>query len=186
MTQQKRDGLRELMDAEREMLKKVARSRTETAEVVGRARSLLAVADGAGFATGARAGGRKSGYGVGKLVERFNQAGVGLNVLQTQPSHGHRMTYAAEQRTLVLEEFRRPPDRDTDGTGTWSLTTLQRAVRRRPGLEKISRDTISGILHEAGLTWQRDRTWCETGVSVRKGKHGKRVVVDPDAEAKKT
>jgi len=41
-------------------------------------------------------------------------------------------------------------------------------------------------LHAAGLTWQRDRTWCETGVSVRKGKHGKRVVVDPDAEPKKT
>jgi transposase len=192
MTQQKRAGLRELTEGERETLKKVGRSRTEAAEVVGRARSLLAVADGAGFGAGARAGGRTSGYGVGKLVERFNQAGVGLNALQTQPSHGHRVTYTAEHRALVLEEFRRMPDRDTDGTGTWSLTTLQRAIRKRPRMGKIGRDTISGILHEAGLTWQRDRTWrppaagwCETGVSVRKGKHGKHVVVDPDTEAKK-
>lgn len=84
MSQQKRDGLRELTKAERETLKKVACSRTEAAEVVGRARSLLAVADRAGFASGARAGGRASGYGVGKLVERFNRNG--LRALQTQPS----------------------------------------------------------------------------------------------------
>jgi len=187
MSQQKRAGLCKLTEAERETLEKVARSRTEAAEVaevVGRARSLLAVADGAGFAAGARAGGRKSGYGVGKLVERFNQDG--LNALQTQPSHGHRVMYTAEQRALVLKEFRRLPDREVDGTGTWSLTTLQRSVRKQPGLGYISRDTISGILHEAGLTWQRDRTWCETGISVRKSKHGKQVVVDPDMEAKKS
>jgi hypothetical protein len=62
----------------------------------------------------------------------------------------------------------------------------RRALRRQPGLEHVSRDTISGVLHTAGLSWQRTRTWCETGVSLRKGKHGTHVVVDPDAEAKKT
>ena len=66
------------------------------------------------------------------------------------------------------------------------MTTLQGAVRQRPGLEKVSRDTLSEVLHAAELTWQRDRTGCETGVSIRKGKHGQRIVVDPDAEAKKT
>jgi len=66
------------------------------------------------------------------------------------------------------------------------LTLLQRALRQQPGLEKISRETISAVLHGAGLTWQRDRTWCDTGASIRKGKHGNRVVIDPDAEAKKT
>jgi transposase len=188
MPRQSREPLRELTREEQSVLKRVARSRTEAAEVVGRARSLLAVAAGAGFAAGARAGGRKSGYGVGKVVARFNRDG--LNALQTRPSHGHRVTYNTEQRAFVLEEFRRPPDRDTDGTGTWSLTTLQRAVRKRPGLGRISRDTISGMLHAAGLTWQRDRTWCETGVSVRTSTHGKqvvkKVVTDPDTEAKKS
>ncbi len=184
MARHSREPLRELTREEREALMRVARSRTEAAQVVGRARSLLAVADGAGFADGARAGGRKSGYGVGKLVARFNRDG--LNALYTKPSHGHRVTYATEQRALVEEEFRRVPDREVDGTGTWSLTTLQRAVRKRPGLTRMSRDTICGVLHAAGLTWQRDRTWCETGISVRTGKHGKRIVVDPDTEAKKT
>jgi transposase len=100
------------------------------------------------------------------------------------------VTYSAEQRERVLAIFRQGPDRQMDGTGTWSLTTLQRAVRKQSGMSQISRDTLSGILHAAGLTWQRDRTWCETGVSVRTSKHGqqvvKKVVVDPDMEAKKS
>jgi transposase len=184
MARQSREPLRDLRRDERDTLRRIARSRTEPAEVVARARSLLAVADGASFAAGARAGGRASGYGVGKLVARFNR--VGLPALQTQPGAGRRMTYTAEQRAQVLAEYRRAPDREGDGTGTWSLTTLQRAVRQHAGLERISRDTLSGILHAAGLTWQRDRTWCETGMSIRKGKHGSRVVVDVDAEAKKS
>lgn len=176
--------MRALTNEERNVLKKVARSRCETAEVVGRARSLLAVAETGNFAAGARASVRKSGYGVGKLVARFNADG--LAAIQTKASHGHRVTYTPDQRAMMLAEYRRMPDREMDGTGTWSLTTLQRAVRRCRGLEKVSRDTISGVLHAAGLTWQRDRTWCDTGVSVRKDKQGKQVVIDPDAEAKKT
>jgi transposase len=152
--------------------------------MVGRAKSLLAVAATGNFAAGARASGRKSSYGVGKLVKRFNQ--TGLNALETRQRVKYGQTYTVDQRQEVLTEFGRVPDREQDGTGTWSLTTLQGAVRKRAGLEKMSRYTISGILHEAGLSWQRDRTWCETGVSVRKGKHGQRVVVDPDAESKKT
>mgnify|MGYP003556392542 FL=1 len=184
MPRHSREPLRELTDDERDALRRMARSRSAATEVVSRARSLLAVANGDGFAAGARAGGRNSGYGVGKLVARFNRDG--LNALHTRPRDKHHVTYTTEQRGSVLEEFRRTPDRELDGTGTWSLTTLQRAVRRQAGLEKISRDTISGILHEAGLTWQLNRTWCETGISIRKSSHGERVVVDPDAEAKKT
>ena len=176
--------MRVMADEERDALKQVARSRSEAAEVVARAKSLLAVAAGANFEVGARAAGRKSGFGVAKLVKRFNREG--LQALHTKPGAGRPAAYTPEQRNLILAEFRRKPDREQDGTGTWSLTTLQRALRRQPGLEKVSRDTIQTVLHAAGVTWQRERTWCETGVSVRKGKHGKRVVVDPDTEAKKT
>lgn len=176
--------MRALANEERDTLQKVARSRSEAAEVVARAKRLLAVAGGADFAAGARAGGRKSGYVVEKLVRRLNRDG--LQALQTRPSSGRLVTDTPELRALMVEEFRRTPDRERDGTGTCSLTTLQRTMRQRPGLEQVSRDTISGALHAAGLTWQRERTRCETGVSIRKGKHGKRPVVDLDAEAKKT
>ncbi len=184
MARASREPLRELTSGEESALQKLAHSRTEAAEVVARAKSLLAIVGGASFAAGARAGGRTSGYGVGKLVARFNHAG--LNAVRTKPSTGRGVTYNSDLRAQVLAEYRRAPDRDLDGTGTWSLTTLQRAVRRRKGLEQISRDTISKILRDAGLTWQRDRTWCDTGISIRKGKHGQRVVVDVDAEAKKS
>jgi hypothetical protein len=38
----------------------------------------------------------------------------------------------------------------------------------------------------SGFDWQRDRSWCETGVVERKKRKGKVVeVIDPDARAKK-
>ena len=64
---------------------------------------------------------------------------------------------------------------------------LKRALRRAPeGLPQVSTFTILYVLHEAGYTWQRDRTWCETGVAFRKCKGGVVVrVEDPDATAKR-
>lgn len=179
-----REPLRAITDEERATLAQVARSRSEAAEVVARAKCLLAVADGASFAAGARAGGRRSGDGVAKLVKRFNRAGVAA--LWTQPGCGRPVTYTPALQALILQVFRRKPDREKDGAGTWSISLLQRVLRQQPGLEHLSRATINGVLHAAGVTWQRDRTWCETGVSMRKGQHGKQLVVDPDAEAKKT
>jgi hypothetical protein len=83
-------------------------------------------------------------------------------------------------------EFRRPPDRERDGTATWSLNTLQRALRRAPdGLPSVSTYTIWAVLHDAGVSWQRDRSWCHTGAAIRKRKRGEVEVHDPDASAKK-
>ena len=58
MPRQSRNPLREIANEERDALKQVARSRSEAAEVVARAKSLLAVAAGANFEAGARAGGK--------------------------------------------------------------------------------------------------------------------------------
>ena len=94
--------------------------------------------------------------------------------------------YGPDERDRILKEFRRPPDRERDGTATWSLNTLQRALRRAPdGLSKVSTYTIWVVLHDAGVTWQSDRTWCQTGVAIRKRKRGEVKVHDPDASAKK-
>jgi hypothetical protein len=66
------------------------------------------------------------------------------------------------------------------------LNTLQRALRRAPdGLPKVSTYTIWAVLHDAGISWQRDRSWCETGVAIRKRKRGEVKVYDPDTSAKK-
>ncbi|HZH47627.1 MAG TPA: hypothetical protein VEY31_13425, partial [Roseococcus sp.] len=58
--------------------------------------------------------------------------------------------------------------------------------RAEDGLPGISTYTIGRALHAAGYGWQKGRSWCETGVVVRKRKHaGLVTVVDPDAAAKR-
>ena len=102
---------------------------------------------------------------------------------------GHRIRYGEVEQRRILAEVARPPDRARDGTATWSLGTLQRALRRaEDGLPGVSTYTIWQALHDAGLSWQKSRTWCDTGVVVRKRKRkrdGLVTVTDPDAMAKR-
>ena len=99
---------------------------------------------------------------------------------------GGRPPLTVEQRR-ILAEVARSPDRARDGTASWSLSTLRTALRQAPdGLPGISTYTIGRTLHAAGFGWQKSRTWCETGVVVRKRKQGGLVrVTDPDAAAKR-
>ncbi len=185
MTRRQKDPLRPLTADERNCLQQLSRSQAEPASQVARATALLAVADGLTYTAAAQAAGRRSGDAVSQLVSRFNQEGL----LALQPRHGGGppVLYGTSERERILAEFKRPPERERDGTATWSLTTLQRALRTAPdGLPEVSTYTIWTVLHEAGLSWQRSRTWCETGTVTRRRKGELVRVNDPDAEAKKT
>jgi transposase len=143
------------------------------------------VADGQSFTDAARMAGRRSGDAVAQLVRRFNQRG--LAALDARHGGGQPKRYTAVEHERILREVRRQPDRDADGTATWSLTTLQRALRRAPdGLPTVSTFTIWCVLRDAGFRWGRDRSWCATGTAIRKRKRGTVTVHDPDAVAKKT
>ncbi len=143
------------------------------------------MAEGKSYTEAAKAAGRRSGDAVSKLVSRFNREGVAA----LEPGHGggRRTIYAAPERERILEEVRRKPEREKEGTATWSLSTLRRALRQAPdGLPEVSTYTIWKVLRESGFDWQRTRSWCETGRVKRKRKSGEVVeVIDPDAEAKK-
>lgn len=185
MTRRQLEPLRMLRPEEAAYLRQVSRAHTEPANQVARAKAILAVAAGASYTEAARRAGRRSGDAVGALVARFNREGVGAIV----PGHGGgpTPTYTAVERERILAEACRTPDREQDGTATWSLTTLRRALRRAPdGLPRVSTYTIWRVLHEAGLSWQRTRSWCRTGTVQRKRKAGVVEVTDPDATAKKT
>ncbi|HEX2248595.1 MAG TPA: hypothetical protein VHH13_13720 [Arthrobacter sp.] len=186
MTRRLKDSLRPLTDDERQTLDRVSRAGSERADRVARAKALLAVADGASFTAAARRAGRRAGDGVAQLVARFNRSG--LSALDAQHGGGATTQYGVTERDRILRELQRPPDRDQDGTATWSLTTLQRALRRAPdGLPSVSTWTILTTLHEAGYTFQRDRTWCHTGTATRPRKDGTRVaVIDPETTPKKS
>lgn len=174
--------LRPLSPDERSRLEQLARAQAEPAALVARAKALLAVADGASFVEAARLAGRRSNDAVASLVARFNDAG--LDALEPRHGGGPRPRYGPAERAAILAEAGRTPERDQDGTATWSLVTLQRALRR-DRFPRVSTQTIWKVLREAGLTWQRDRTWCNTGTVKRRRKAGQVEVVDPDAEAKR-
>jgi len=185
MTRQRIDPLRSLTDEEREVLTQISRATSEPAAHVARAKALLAVAEGKSYTAAAQAAGRRAGDAVSQLVKRFNREGVAA----IAPRHGGgpEPLYGPAARARILREARRTPDRERDGTATWSLTTLQRALRQAPdGLPAISTYTIWVALHEAGFTWQASQTWCETGTVQRKRKSGVVQITDPDTEAKKT
>lgn len=184
MSRRQKDPLRALTAEERATLERVSRAQSAPAVQVARAKLLLAVADGMSYTAAAQSVGRRSNDAVAHLVSRFNQ--TGLAALELRHTGGPAILYGPTEHERILREFHRPPDREHDGTATWSLTTLQRALRRAPdGLPRVSTFIILAVLHEAGLSWQRDRSWCATGQVVRVRKEGAVVVTDPDAQAKK-
>jgi transposase len=185
MVARQKDPLRPLTADERLALEPVSRSHAAPAAAVARAKELLAVADGASFEAAARAAGRKSGDAVAHLVARFNREGI--DALVERHGGGQPKRYTAREQERILHEARRAPDREQDKTAAWSLATLQGALRRAPdGLPEVSTYTIWCVLHDAGFTWSKDRSWCELGTAVRKRKRGTVIVTDPDAAAKKT
>ena len=186
MSRRQKNPLRALTDAERSWLQKIARSKRETSSHVTRARQLLAVAEGQSYTAAARASGRKSGDAVAQLVAGFNRQG--LQSVEPQRGGGPKPKYGVRERERILAEVRRPPDPERDGAATWSLMLLRRALRQAPdGLAGVSTSTIRAVLQEAGFSWPRTRSWCETGSSKRKRRNGEVVtVVDPDAEPKKS
>src|SRR3954451_14813803 len=185
MSRQQQDPLRPLRDTERVSLVRLSRSASAPAAQVARARALLAVAEGLSYTAAAHLVGRHTGDPVTRWVAGFNNAGLAAVV----PRHGggHPVRYGEVAQCRILAEVARPPDRARDGTASWSLNTLRTALRQaRDGLPGISTYAIDRILHAAGFGWQKSRTWCETGVVVRKRKQGGLVsVTDPDAAAKR-
>ena len=186
MSRRRKDPLRTLSADERSELARLSRSRHGPAAQVARATALLAVADGRSYLTAARRAGRRDGDTVAAWVARFNREGLAAVV----PAHGGGppVRYAEPQRRRILAEAARVPDRERDGTATWSLGTLRGALRHaEDGLPTVSTYTIWRTLREAGLSWQRSRTWCSTGTVSRRRRDGGAVAVtDVDAAAKKT
>ena len=186
MSRRQKDPLRPMSLEERAVLSRLSRSRGAPAAQVARAAALLAVADGQSYTAAARKVGRRDSDTVARWVASFNRDGPGA----TLPRHGGGppIRYADDEQRRILAEAARVPDRDRDGTATWSLSTLRAALRRAgDGLPTVSTYTIWRTLRTAGLSWQKTRTWCDTGVvRRRRGRGGAVTVTDPDAAAKKS
>ena len=66
-----------------------------------------------------------------------------------------------------------------------SYQVLARKYRPETFADLVGQEAMVRTLHEAGLSWQKSRTWCETGVAMRQRKHGVVRVSDPDAAVKR-
>jgi transposase len=184
MARPQKEPLRTLTAPERTQLETLANARNAPVACVTRARQLLAVADGADFVQVAHASGGHCRQSVSRLVARFNRDG--MDTVWGKPGGHPPVVYGPEQQARILTEFARIPDREQDQTAVWSLTTLQRALRRAPdGLPRVSTYVILQTLHQAGYTWQEDRTWCNTGTVQRKRNEGIVTVTDPLATEKR-
>ena len=185
MSRRKNDPLRPFTNAESAALTQLSRSQVAPAAQVARATMLLAVALGDDYQAAARGVGRRSGDAVSHLVARF--IAEGLAALVPRHGGGRSPAYGQAARERILREVQRTPTPEADGTASWSLMTLRKAVRSAPdGLPRVSTFTLWRVLHEAGYSHQNTRTWCPTGTALRRRKAGVAVVTDPDAVSKKS
>ncbi len=176
-----KERLRPLTVQETHELHQIVKASSERVDTVRRARALLALSEGQSFTQAAAQAGFKEADSVGKLVQRFHRTGLAALLIAT--GRGRKATYSSQQRQQILEKLRSVPDREQDQSATWSLSLLQRALRRGD-LAQIGASTIRRILHEAGYVFGRSRTWCQTGTAVRVRKAGVVTVHDPQAQEK--
>ena len=177
-----REPLRAITLAEQAALQRIVSASSERVDQVRRATAILAVAQGSPFIHAARLAGLRSGTTVADLVMRFNRHG--LAALEIAAGRGRKPTYVPSARARIVATAQRSPNRRADGTATWSLSTLQRTLRRGD-FPKVGTSTIRRVLQDAGSSYQRTRTWCPTGTAQRKRKAGVVTVVDPQTEVKR-
>src|ERR687889_2580448 len=128
MSRHRKDPLRPLTPDEHKELTRLSRSQTAPAAQVDRARALLAIADGASYTAAAHQVGRGHNETISAWVSRFNRDGLAA----VRPGHGGgaRIRYGADAQQRLRAEGARSPQREQDGTATWSLSLLQKALRQ--------------------------------------------------------
>jgi transposase len=147
--------LRKLTAEERRELERLARSRTEEARLVVRAKIVL------GLASGERPYQVADAVGVGRAaayewLHRFNTEG--LKGLTDHPRPGRPHTYTPRQRAEVIATALTRPDSLGLPCASWTLDRLQAYLAEQKGIG-IKRTRIDEILIAEGLRWRKQETW---------------------------
>jgi len=147
--------LRPLTADERKELERLARSRTEEARLVQRAKIILGLAAGERpYQVADRVGvGRAAAY---EWLHRFNAEG--LKGLTDHPRPGRPHTYTAEQRAEVVAAALTKPEDLGLPFASWTLDRLQAYLGEDKGIP-IKRTRIDEILIAEGLRWRKQETW---------------------------
>lgn len=160
--------LRPLTDEEARAIDRLARSRTEPARAVERARIVWLAHEGARVPAIARALAVDEKT-VRTWLKRF--AADGVDGLKDAPRSGRPPVYRPEEVAEVVAAGLTKPDDLGLPFGSWTLDRLTTYLREQKGLA-IGRSRIATLLQEEGLRWRTQETW-----------FGERV--DPDFVAKR-
>ncbi len=147
--------VRELTQAERKTVHRLAQSRTEAARLVQRAQviwlshqgsQVAAIADEVGF----------SQNSVRKWIKRFTAHG--LAGLQDEPRAGRPVTYPPEQVSVVIETALTKPDALGLPFACWTLDRLEAYLNEHKQIG-MKRSRIDDLLIREGLRWRMQETW---------------------------
>src|SRR4029434_10687561 len=121
----------------RQYLTRLSRSPSAPAAQVERARALLAIAEGASYTAAAHQVGRRHTETISAWVSRFNRDGRAAG--RPGQGGGPRIRYGADAQRRILAEWARTPQREQDGTATWSLSLLRKALlQAHDGVPQVS------------------------------------------------
>jgi transposase len=147
--------LRDLTEAERMAIEKLAHSRTAPARQVERARIVWQASQGR-MAPAIAAELRLTAYTVRDWIKRFNTCG--LAGLEDRPRAGRPPTYAPEQVATVVAAALTDPRALDLPFASWTLDRLAAYLNERKGIA-IKRSRIDEILLAEGLRWRRHESW---------------------------
>lgn len=94
---------------------------------------------------------------VRRIIHAFTKDGI--NGIRPKYRGGHPPTFTEEQRKAVVELAESRPKDLGYPLSQWSLSQLQLVLIKQKKVSYISRPTIRTILRDAGLSYQRTKTW---------------------------
>jgi transposase len=176
--------MREMAAEEGEAIERLARSRTEPARLVERARIIRSA--GQGRAVRAIAEDlRLAAETVRFWVKRFNAAGV--EGLADAPRAGRPATYTPEQVGEVIAAALTKPQALGLPFGAWTLDRLAAYLAEQRGIA-IKRSRIDELLLDEGLRWRQQETWFAERAALERAQAadpGEAKPVDPDFARKR-
>lgn len=150
--------LRELTAEEQREIRRLAKSRTEPARRVQRAKIIEAMLDDPRLP--ASTAGQRAGYHTESAgwvwVKRFNAQG--LAGLEDEARSGRKPTHDETVRSALISLATHTPESLGYPFKLWTLARLQRAFQDRQGVH-LSDSTIWTGLDDEGLDWKRQQSW---------------------------